>query len=216
MDTAAEPQSSEANLELCALEAALLAAGISRSSPPPCSLTAEEMRLFLWQLAHQTGLCSFDSAPQLRPRPGSSSAASSFTGRRRSSLVLPPHPRAPCYRQRSARRGRLHTAARPAAGGTSDHPGTAPTGSAQRAPPSPATAPPGTAGPGGGRLGTWVPIRRGAAGSCGPSRAPHRAHPALQTAPQNPWGCPANPKPSTAPAASRAVSHHHAVLRSWC
>lgn len=39
------------------------------------------MRLFLWQLAHQTGLCSFDSAPQLRPRPGSSSAASSFTGK---------------------------------------------------------------------------------------------------------------------------------------
>lgn len=41
----------------------MLGASVSLSFPPPSSLTVKEIRLFLWQLVYQTGLCSFDSAP---------------------------------------------------------------------------------------------------------------------------------------------------------
>lgn len=83
-------QSSEAKSNLEALP--MLGGSISLSSPPPSSLTAKEMRLFLWQLAYQKGLCSFDSAPWLRQRQGIALQTNTSQGNAGSRHILPPHP----------------------------------------------------------------------------------------------------------------------------
>lgn len=69
----------------------MLGGSISLSSPPPSSLTTKEMRLFLWQLAYQTGLCSFDSAPWLRQRQGITLQTNTSQGNAGSRHILPPH-----------------------------------------------------------------------------------------------------------------------------